>query len=88
MTIKTTKPKNKKVTKAKSINEDILSVCSKDLAWTRERALELAIDIFKQPAFIKEANAYTIVNLADTFSTFITKGKDAAFPAPAVASPS
>lgn len=77
----TTKKATKKITSTSKSISDIFSPSNeKDLSWTRERALELAIDMFKQPFFSKEANAYAIVSLADTFSKFVADGKDAAFP--------
>jgi hypothetical protein len=67
-------------TKAKSAGEVSQGHSNFDEIWARERALTWAIDVFKQPLFAKEANAYSIVSLADTFVTFTTKGRDAVFP--------
>ena len=78
-------------TKAKSAQKPVAVNCGTSLGesnqgfsnfdevWARERALTWAIDVFKQPFFAKEANAYNIVSLADTFVTFTTKGRDAVF---------
>lgn len=49
-------------------------------SWTRESAIRMAIDLFKQPYFSKEANVTSIVAVADTFATFILEGKAAALP--------
>jgi hypothetical protein len=74
--------KAKKLPAKKAASMDTLFTCSKekDFSWTRECALELSVDLFKQPQFVKEANAYAIVSLADTFATFVLEGKAAAFP--------
>jgi hypothetical protein len=76
----TTKAKKATTKKEANINTLFKTSEAEHYRWTRERALELSIDLFKQPFFVKEANAYAIVSLADTFATFVSEGKDAAFP--------
>lgn len=78
--IKTPTKKPNKKPKITTISPFDLYKEGKDTSWTREHALDLAVDIFKHPSFVKEANAYSIVTLADTFTTFVLAGKEAAFP--------